>query len=592
MLRWRRAVVNACIGCFSESSANFSASTDFPEASARATICFSTSCVSTQPGQIALQVMPRLAVSKATTFVSPTMPCFDATYADLVGARDERVRGRDVDDAPPLPRLHAGESGTNRVKCRRKVDRNDRIPLLDGEIFNWRDVLDARVVHEYVERAEALLRIADHCGDCVGFRHIRWRIGDLDLKFPFERLALRFDRTCVAEFVERDIGAGLGESPRGCRANAARRTGDEGRFPVEQRGAPANRMWDCAVQHRSTGSAAQERPPRQDRAQVTGLLWSSRWPPRAQVVLSTRAPSSGRRSQVRRNVFSGRFPRPGIRTCGRTSRRSRGDPICVRTRSTPRARISTSRALWSCSPTSEPSQAGATARLAVSAVRNGCWQAGRTPTGGRHADSCSGSRVPLDHFRLGEIGKLHHPVATEEDMPRHNSVTYDEGTEFSVDALRVRCFAKLDPDQVAHCAAQPSVTANSSFKFVRAVHHRKRVMLGSKFSADDDRKARGTFAIVQSVDVELVDPPLVQGAQEIKPVQHVSRTVQHPVRCVGLNETIVQGDRCCAGWLAHRTAGGPSEDIARTVRNFRLAGYERFVVDGCYPTGYGSAPRL
>ncbi len=39
--------------------------------------------MSTQPGQIALQVMPVPAVSSATTFVSPTRPCLAATYADF-----------------------------------------------------------------------------------------------------------------------------------------------------------------------------------------------------------------------------------------------------------------------------------------------------------------------------------------------------------------------------------------------------------------------------------------------------------------------------------------------------------------------------
>ena len=46
---------------------------------ARSSICFCTSGVSTQPGQMALQVTPVVAVSSATTFVIPRMPCFAAT---------------------------------------------------------------------------------------------------------------------------------------------------------------------------------------------------------------------------------------------------------------------------------------------------------------------------------------------------------------------------------------------------------------------------------------------------------------------------------------------------------------------------------
>jgi hypothetical protein len=37
----------------------------------------------TQPGQIALQVMPVVAVSSARPLVKLTTPCLDATYADL-----------------------------------------------------------------------------------------------------------------------------------------------------------------------------------------------------------------------------------------------------------------------------------------------------------------------------------------------------------------------------------------------------------------------------------------------------------------------------------------------------------------------------
>jgi hypothetical protein len=50
-----------------------------PLAAALASTCFCTSGVSTQPGQIALQVTPVVAVSSATTLVMPTMPCLAAT---------------------------------------------------------------------------------------------------------------------------------------------------------------------------------------------------------------------------------------------------------------------------------------------------------------------------------------------------------------------------------------------------------------------------------------------------------------------------------------------------------------------------------
>ena len=55
------------------------ASTLMPSRAARSSICFCTSGVSTQPGQMALTVMPVVAVSSATALVKPTMPCLAAT---------------------------------------------------------------------------------------------------------------------------------------------------------------------------------------------------------------------------------------------------------------------------------------------------------------------------------------------------------------------------------------------------------------------------------------------------------------------------------------------------------------------------------
>ena len=48
-------------------------------AGAIASICFCTSGVSTQPGQMVLAVIPVRAVSSASDFVKPTTPCLAAT---------------------------------------------------------------------------------------------------------------------------------------------------------------------------------------------------------------------------------------------------------------------------------------------------------------------------------------------------------------------------------------------------------------------------------------------------------------------------------------------------------------------------------
>jgi hypothetical protein len=65
-------------GCFSRRSSIDASSTETLASVARSSICFCTSGVRTKPGQIALQVMPRAAFSRATTFVSPMMPCQEA----------------------------------------------------------------------------------------------------------------------------------------------------------------------------------------------------------------------------------------------------------------------------------------------------------------------------------------------------------------------------------------------------------------------------------------------------------------------------------------------------------------------------------
>src|SRR5438874_342353 len=72
-------VVNCSEGSFSPSSCLVASALVMPCASALASTCFCTSGVSTQPGQMALQVTPLVAVSSATTLVMPTMPCLAAT---------------------------------------------------------------------------------------------------------------------------------------------------------------------------------------------------------------------------------------------------------------------------------------------------------------------------------------------------------------------------------------------------------------------------------------------------------------------------------------------------------------------------------
>jgi hypothetical protein len=100
-------ITNSLEGIFSSSVDIFASCTVMPSFSALASSCASTSGVRTQPGQMALHVIPLPAVSNATTsenhqqpkesifrkrgrreihtFVSPTRPCLEATYGAFIG---------------------------------------------------------------------------------------------------------------------------------------------------------------------------------------------------------------------------------------------------------------------------------------------------------------------------------------------------------------------------------------------------------------------------------------------------------------------------------------------------------------------------
>eukprot|EP00456_Euglypha_rotunda_P009317 TRINITY_DN12038_c0_g1_i37.p2 TRINITY_DN12038_c0_g1~~TRINITY_DN12038_c0_g1_i37.p2 ORF type:complete len:102 (+),score=19.89 TRINITY_DN12038_c0_g1_i37:271-576(+) len=77
-------------GCFSPTILTLVSSTEAPSSLARSSICFCAKGVSVAPGQIALQVMPVVAVSSATALVNPTMPCF----AEIGRAVQQECRDR------------------------------------------------------------------------------------------------------------------------------------------------------------------------------------------------------------------------------------------------------------------------------------------------------------------------------------------------------------------------------------------------------------------------------------------------------------------------------------------------------------------
>ena len=104
-------VEKAAMACLSVRNTRVTSATLRPSRSARASSCFCTSGVSTQPGQMALHVMPSLASSSAVTLVRPDDAVLGSDVGGFLGAADQAVGGRDVDDANPAVTLHAGDDG-------------------------------------------------------------------------------------------------------------------------------------------------------------------------------------------------------------------------------------------------------------------------------------------------------------------------------------------------------------------------------------------------------------------------------------------------------------------------------------------------
>ncbi len=83
--------------------------------------------------------------------------------------------GGDIDDPPPITPLHAGEGGPNGVKRGRKIDRHQGVPTRDRKFLDRRDVLNAGVVDQYIDAAEARRR--DESDDLFGAGDIRGMVG-------------------------------------------------------------------------------------------------------------------------------------------------------------------------------------------------------------------------------------------------------------------------------------------------------------------------------------------------------------------------------------------------------------------------------
>ena len=111
----------------------------------------------------------------------------------------------DVDNAAPVFRFHPGNRGARAVKYRRQIDGDNRVPFFRRKFINRCHKLDARVVHQYVDCAQRLLRIRYHCHDLGGLTHIGTRIGDRHRVLCGESGTDAFDFFRVAKTVQHHV---------------------------------------------------------------------------------------------------------------------------------------------------------------------------------------------------------------------------------------------------------------------------------------------------------------------------------------------------------------------------------------------------
>jgi hypothetical protein len=139
----------------------------------------------------------------------------------------------DVDDPAPALLLHRRNRQADGVKGAGEIDRQDRIPLLDRELLDRGNMLDAGIVDEDVDAAELAAREVDHGGDVAALADVGAAEGDADVVRPRHLRPRLLDRRRVAEAVDDDIGASAGERLGDAEPDAARRSRYDGRLACE-----------------------------------------------------------------------------------------------------------------------------------------------------------------------------------------------------------------------------------------------------------------------------------------------------------------------------------------------------------------------
>ena len=139
----------------------------------------------------------------------------------LEGRGHQPVGRGDVDDAAEALLLHVRQRGGGAVEHGRQVQRDDGVPLLDREVLDRRGVLDAGVVDQDVDAAELAHRVVDQAAHGLALGQVGAVVHDAHAMLAGQPGARIFDLGGVAEAVQDDIGALLGERAGDAEADAA-----------------------------------------------------------------------------------------------------------------------------------------------------------------------------------------------------------------------------------------------------------------------------------------------------------------------------------------------------------------------------------
>jgi hypothetical protein len=138
------------------------------------------------------------------------------------------------------PQLRAFIAGSAACVARNTADR--LIAMMASQRsagkLDRRGVLDAGVVDQDVDAAQAVHRGLHHGVDLLGLGHVGAVVADLDAELLCQPGTQRLDLRGVAEAVEHQVGAGTAERACDTQADAAGRAGDDGSLAFQHLDSP------------------------------------------------------------------------------------------------------------------------------------------------------------------------------------------------------------------------------------------------------------------------------------------------------------------------------------------------------------------